>query len=79
MGISFISDFMDWLFNNKEWLFSGIGLAIVSTIATMVYRKFICKSQDDKTKIKQINKGENNTQIAIQNNYYKGAEEKDNE
>lgn len=44
--------------NNKEWLFSGIGLTIVG----LVFRK----KYKSKVNIKQVNKAENSTLIGIQ-------------
>ena len=47
-----------WINNNKEWLFSGIGLTIVG----LVFRK----KYKSKVNIKQVNKAENSTLIGIQ-------------
>lgn len=59
-----------WLDQNKEWIFSGLGVTIVVTIFTII-KKRIEKNKDEKSKIiiKQVNEGQDNTQIGIQNNY----------
>jgi len=62
---------INWLINNKEWIFGGIGIAIISVILGVI--KFIIKSKNDgSTKIiqKQHNGcNSKGTQIGIQNNY----------
>lgn len=30
---------MEWIIENKEWLFSGIGLLVLSTIGGLFYKK----------------------------------------
>lgn len=63
---------MQWVVNNKEWVFSGIGVIILTGFISII--KAIVASKKKKNvnqsySIKQINKnGENNTQIGIQNN-----------
>ncbi len=62
---------INWLINNKEWLFGGIGVAIISVILGII--KFIIKPKNDgSTKIIQkqhIGRNSKSTQIGIQNNY----------
>lgn len=68
-----------WLSDNKQWLFSGIGVVFLSYIAKLFYRFFFAKKRDKNQciTIKQYdNRGKNNTQIGIQNNYY-NREKKD--
>lgn len=50
---------LDWIYNNKEWLFSGIGLFVISVILKKL------RSQSSGTeRIKQIQKsGKNSTNI----------------
>lgn len=61
---------LNWLCRNKEWFFSGLGIAILSVICDF-FRKFLSKSNKNARHIiKQTNKGDNTTQIGIQNNYY---------
>ena len=55
---------LKWIFENKEWLFSGIGVVIIAPIIRMVLRKNKKKSQQ--INIKQMNKAENSTLIGIQ-------------
>lgn len=45
---------MQWILDNKEWLFSGIGVLIISVFLGFIFRK--------KTDIKQTQKsGKNST------------------
>lgn len=70
-------EIIDWLCENKEWLFSGIGLPVITLICTNV-RKILRKKKEDqnsKTMIRQVNNGVRNTQIGIQNNYYERERE----
>ena len=59
---------INWICQNKEWIFSGIGITFIKigcTVLGIIYRKR--KHKD--IVIKQINKGRNITQVGIQNNY----------
>jgi hypothetical protein len=61
----------DWLLQNREWVFSGIGIAILggvwTVIKTILKRKNLAKSN---VILKQQNtNGSKGTQIGIQNNY----------
>ena len=31
---------MDWLFNNKEWLFNGVGVSVISGLVTIIIALF---------------------------------------
>lgn len=67
-----------WLCENKEWFFSGIGIAILTAGYKLIKKLFFGKEKScSKTMIKQTNKGTENTQIGIQNNYC--IEEKSND
>lgn len=51
---------MNWIIENKEWIFSGIGVFIIGLIATFLTRKERTKS----TKMKQKSGSKsNNIQI----------------
>lgn len=64
---------IDWIYDNREWLFSGIGISVLTVIGVGI-RKLLKKkeksNENSKILIKQVNKGTNNTQIGVQNNYY---------
>ena len=73
-----INNIINWIANNQEWVFSGIGVTILLGIIAF-FRKIFCKkSEDEKSvKIEQKNEGQNNTQIGIQNNNYYGGSNND--
>lgn len=61
-------EWIDWLFKNKEWVFSGIGIFVITATVSII--KFIFRKKEKTTTIiKQNNNGTDNTQIGIQNNY----------
>jgi membrane protein implicated in regulation of membrane protease activity len=45
---------INWLSSNKEWIFSGIGVAVISTIVALFFRRYQIKK-------KQIQKSGNNS------------------
>lgn len=68
-----INEMINWLNENRDWLFSGIGVTIILGIVGLVRNRFIKKSNDNKSiQIEQKNEGDNTTLIGIQNNYYGG-------
>lgn len=65
--------------DNKEWIFSGIGVTILFIIYKFTRNFFLTKKTKEEKNI-VINQnciGKNNSQIGIQNNYY--IKEKDHE
>lgn len=64
---------INYLFENKEWIFSGIGILALSTIGSILVKLFSKKKNTNKIELKQINKNSSHgTQIGMQtNNYYK--------
>ncbi len=66
---------LNWFFNNYEWIFSGIGVAIISGLIAF-FRKRAKKGETHKgkTEIHQTNSAYSGTQIGIQNNYYSEGE-----
>lgn len=68
-----IEKVLHWIMENREWFFSGIGVTVLLSIVTF-FRKTFCKDSQSKkhVNIEQNNKGQNNTQIGIQNNYFGG-------
>lgn len=61
---------IEWICQNKEWIFSGIGVTILG-IGIAIFKKIFVKraKNSSKTVINQVNEGTNNTIIGIQNNY----------
>lgn len=57
---------MEWLAENVEWIFSGIGIAIGSG----VWALFSKKRNKKKSESKKSQPIHSNTQIYIQNYYY---------
>ncbi len=55
---------MNWLIENKEWFFSGIGVFILGLIASIITRKKKEKTQKMKQK-----SGANSTNIQIGGNF----------
>lgn len=43
---------MNWLFNNKEWLFSGVGIVVLSAVSKVAYSKI----KKEKNKSENIDK-----------------------
>jgi len=65
-----LEKFIDWVVNNKEWLFSGVGLVVLTWMGRLIYKKnFVSSSQtiragDSSTNIqaaRDINVGTNKT------------------
>lgn len=70
---------MQWILENKEWVFSGIGILVI-TGAVAVIKGIVAhkrKKTDAPTAITQINTGTNNTQIGVQKNYTGGSDRDD--
>ena len=72
-GEKMITNITNWIMENREWVFSGIGVTVLLG-AIAFFRKIFCKETESEKdiKIEQKNEGQNNTQIGIQNNYYGG-------
>ena len=69
-----INTVINWIIENKEWVFSGIGVTVLLGVSTF-FRKIFCRKSDDGKYIKivQKNEGQNNTQIGIQNHNHFGG------
>ena len=63
---------MEWVKNNKEWLFSGIGLAVLLMIGRVIYKGR--QSGSDQ----KICSGSNSTNIQAGHDIKIGAESKQN-
>lgn len=69
-----INNIINWIVNNQEWVFSGIGVTVLFGIITSFHKIFRKKIENEKNiEIEQKNEGQNNTQIGIQNNNYYGG------
>ena len=69
-----INNITNWIIENQEWVFSGIGVTVLLGVIAF-FRKIFCKKSESEKgiKIEQKNEGQNNTQIGIQNNNYYGG------
>lgn len=73
IGKKMIDNMINWMIENREWIFSGIGVTILLGIIGFIRKRFIKNFDEKKSiKIEQKNEGQNTTQIGIQNNYYGG-------
>lgn len=64
---------MNWIIKNKEWLFSGIGVALVSWIVTLFFPKKLAKKT-----IRQTQKsGKNSTNVQVGENLSFGSDKFD--
>ncbi len=54
---------MEWIINNKEWIFGGIGVAVISAIISLVVALF--KRKPKKTFDMIQKSGHNSTNIQI--------------
>lgn len=53
---------MNWIIENKEWIFGGVGIAIVSSLI-----KFFTKKSESSLKTKNINKNTNTNTVTVNN------------
>jgi plastocyanin domain-containing protein len=68
-----ISDTIEFILMNKEWIFSGVGISILSCLVWLFFRK-----KNEKSKIVQTQKsGKKSVNIQVQGNVTIG-EKKDN-
>lgn len=68
---------LQYMNDNKDWIFSGIGIFILSGIGCIIKKTFLPKKTQTPS-IKQENyNNSSGTQIGIQNNYYR--KDNDNE
>ena len=56
-----------WICGNKGWVFSGIGVFLLDILIKVIHGKKQKKRKNNTIEMK--NKGNNVTQIGIQNNY----------
>ncbi|NTU45044.1 MAG: hypothetical protein HGA99_05920 [Chlorobiaceae bacterium] len=61
---------MNWLLDNKQWLFSGVGLGIVGLIGRLFYNK------QQKTSSQTIRSGNNSTNFQAGNDINIGTRTK---
>ena len=56
-----IDKVLEWICSNKEWIFSGIGLTIISFIARFLFKK--SKSNTGNNQSGSFNNGSHITQV----------------
>ena len=72
-----MNNFITWMNENREWLFSGIGITVITLTFAGVRRLFRKKKAEENSKavIKQNNYGMKNIQAGIQKNSYTKEED----
>lgn len=74
VGEKMINNIINWIIENYEWVFSGIGITALLGVIAFLRKIFRKKSEEEYgIIIDQKNEGQNNTQIGIQNNNYYGG------
>lgn len=56
-----IDKVLEWLWDNKEWIFSGIGFTVVSFIARFLFKKRKCNTGNHQSS--SFNIGSHITQV----------------
>ena len=51
-----MSKVIEWIVSNKEWIFSGIGIAVISFIITLLIKRMRTSTSDGKNSINQTQK-----------------------
>lgn len=65
-----MQDIIKYLTDNKEWIFSGIGIFALTSLFAVFKILFFSNKKNKSTSMKQVNKGTSSgIQIGIQNNY----------
>ena len=68
---------LKYLIDNKEWIFSGLGIFIIGGIISLIRFIINRNKKASKKTMKQINNDNSSgTQIGIQNNYYQTGDKK---
>lgn len=67
-NILIMDTIVNWIIDNREWVFSGIGVTILLLILKGI--RYFIASKRESVVVKQTNKKGVTTQIGIQNNYY---------
>ena len=67
-----MNEIVNFAIDNKEWIFSGIGIFVLGGVVTFIkFLFFPKKKKANKDTMTQINHtNATGTQIGIQNNYY---------
>ncbi len=55
---------LDWVVQNKQWLFSGVGIVIVSWLGRLIYRRAQSSS------VQTIHSGRNSINVVAGKNAY---------
>ena len=58
---------MEWLRENKEWLFSGVGIAIIGLVVNLIKNKKSKKTIEQKAGNGSIQVNNNNGNVVINN------------
>lgn len=62
---------MKWLIENKEWIFSGVGIAIIGLVVNLIKNKKSKKSIEQKAGNSSIQVNNSNGNVVINNTFDK--------
>jgi hypothetical protein len=68
-----LEEFFAWIFHNKEWLFSGVGLMVVAWVGRLIFKKTYASSTQT------IRSGNNSTNIQAGRDVSIGMKKKGND
>lgn len=68
-----MEDFFAWIIDNKEWLFSGIGLAVVAWVGRLIFKKTYASSTQT------ISSGDSSTNVQAGRDVSIGTKKKEND
>ncbi len=72
-----ILEVWNWCINNKEWLFSGLGIALIGWVMPEITRRFFSKNRFTNSMNQSNINFSHGTQIGIQNNHYGKSDKND--
>lgn len=68
-----MENFVAWVIDNKEWLFSGVGLVVVAWVGRLIFKKTCTSSTQT------IRSGDSSTNIQAGRDIHIGIKEKRND
>lgn len=68
-----MEDFFAWIIDNKEWLFSGVGLVVVAWVGRLIFKKTCVSSKQT------IRSGDSSTNVQAGRDVSIGTKKKGND